>query len=748
TRGASARINGGRNRLNEIQLDGITAVNVSGGNVAYTPMVDALQEFKVLTNSFSAEYGRTGGGVILATIKSGTNSFRGTVFEFMRNDALNGRNFFALPKQPKPALRQNQFGAALGGPIRKDTTFFFADWQGTRVRTAATRVSSVPTPGMREGNFASGFNPIYDPATSRPDGRGGVLRDPFAGNIVPRSRMDPAAVRIVEHYPLPNGPGLANNYTLSGPGRRRDDQGDLRLDHSLGDRVKLMGRHSLSDSGNVPSPAFATAGNPSNYPSRGRQQNSGLSYIHTFAPREINELRAGFNRVHSRSVAPTWGGQWPSRLGVPNVPEDVFPRINISGLTSIGNDRSQPSVLRAVSYQLADNFILIRGRHYLKAGFDLRRSYMNNYGPTNPSGEFSFSALQTGLLNVSRSGVAMASFLIGEGSGFQFLPGLSSYLQFPSYDFYFQDDFKLSSRLTLNFGVRYEPAFHWIEKYNRISSFNPGKRTLELAGVDGAPRHFYRNDHNNFGPRFGLAYSLTPRMVARLGYGVYYTSATVASNPGTPLEAAFPWARSFDLPPTTLPIDPLFNLSRFPGGASTFDTTGRTAGEIVYFDPASRTPYMQSWNVAIQRELRANLSLEVAYAGTSGTKLYTPGSNLNQIPPELLGPPEKFGGLAPQQRRPFPEFQNIAYNTFGASSIYHSLQVKAEQRFAGGLGFLASYTWSKALDNGSGLFPSDNSNVGSAFRLQNRYDMRGERSIAADDQGHRFVVSYTYDLPW
>lgn len=765
TRGASARINGGRNRLNEIQLDGITAVNVSGGNVAYTPMVDALQEFKVLTNSFSAEYGRTGGGVILAAIKSGSNRFHGTVFEFLRNDALNARNFFARPQDRKPVLKENQFGAAVGGPIRKDKTFFFADWQGSRRRTAATRTSSVPTPAMRRGDLSELLgsrigtdalgrpilrNQAYSPATQRRLPTGQTVRDPFEGNIVPRDLWDAAAARALEYYPVPNGPGLANNFVLSGPGRVRIDQADLRIDHNWGERIKLMGRHSINDNADVPSPTFPTEGNPANYPSRGRLQNSAFSYIHTFSPRVINELRLGFNRVHSRITAPTFGANFPSKLGVPNVPLDVFPRFNISGLTTIGTDRSRPNISRTASYQLVDNFTFMRGRHYFKAGFDFRRGYLNNFSPTNASGEFSFGVLQTGLPGVSNTGVALGSFLLGLGSGFQFLPGLSSYLQFPTYDFYFQDDFKFSSRLTLNFGLRYEPAFHWTEKYNRISNFSPEKQVLDFAGVDGAPRHFYPDDYNNFGPRFGLAYSLPSwKTVVRLGYGLYHASAPVASNPGTPLEAAFPWARSFALPSVPLG-EPLFSLSRFPGGASTFDTTGRTAGEIVFFDRKSRAPYMQSWNLTIQRELRASLSLEAAYAGTKGTKLYTPGSNLNQVPPQLLGPPEKFGGLTSQQRRPFPDHQSIAYNTFGVSSIYHSLQMKAEQRFAGGLGFLAAYTWSKSIDNGSGLFPGDNPQIGghSAFRLQNRYDMRGERSISADDQGHRFVLSYTYDLPW
>ncbi|MBI4472445.1 MAG: carboxypeptidase regulatory-like domain-containing protein, partial [Acidobacteria bacterium] len=385
TSGASTRINGGRNRLNEVQLDGVTAINVKGGGVGYTPMVDALQEFKILTNSFSAEYGRTGGGVIIATIKSGANAFHGTAFEFLRNDVLNARNFFARPADKKPVLRQNQFGFALGGPIRRDRTFFFADWQGTRIRTASVRTSSVPTSALRNGDF-TGFNPIYDSATTRIVNNQ-VVRDPFPKNIIPSDRFDPAAVKILAFYPQPNGPGIARNYVLTGPGRDDAKQGDLRIDHNLGTSVKLMGRYSINDSDNSPSPTFPTDGNPANYPALGRQQNGAFSYLHTLTSTVINEVRLGFNRVYSEVASPTFGKEFPRQLGIPGVPQDVFPRINITGFSSIGNDRSRPVLLRATGVQMVDNFSFIRGRHFLKLGFDLRRSYMNNFNPTNASGE-------------------------------------------------------------------------------------------------------------------------------------------------------------------------------------------------------------------------------------------------------------------------------------------------------------------------------------------------------------------------
>lgn len=770
--GASSRISGGRNRLNEIQLDGVTAVNVGNGNVGYTPMIDALQEFKILTNSFSAEFGRTGGGVIVATLKSGTNTLRGTAFEFHRNEAFNARNFFARRENPKPVLRFNQFGFAFGGPIRKDNTFFFGDWQGTRTRTASTRVSTVPTEAMRRGELA-GIGTVFDPLTTGADGS----RTAFPGNVIPSTRLDPAAVKILEYYPLPNLPGRTNNYVLSGPGREGADQGDIRVDHTLSASDRLMLRYSINDSGRSPSPNFPTLGNPDNYTSSGRQQNAVASHSHTFGAGAINELRFGFNRIESETLAPTDGMDFPNKLGVPNVPPDVFPRINMTGLTSIGTARSSPSSSLATSYQIVDNLTVIRGRHLLKAGFDFRRSTYQPYSPTNASGEFSFTATQTANLVGGRptGGDAFGSFLLGLGSGFQFLPGLRSGLSVPTFDAYIQDDVKVTSRLTINAGVRWEPGFHFTEKENRISSFDPqatcaqqsrlmqgtsaqvncarfapGATTLMLAGVNGAPRHFYRNDWNNLGPRLGFAFSVRPRTVMRAGYGISYATPATASNPGTPLEAAFPWARSFSVPPVARLGDPLFVLSRFPGGASDFDATGRTAGEIVWFDPESVTPTMQSWNLTVQRELARSVSIEIAYAGTKGTHLYSPGTNLNQVPPELLGPPEQFGGATPQERRPFPEFNNIALNAFGSSSIYHALQTKVEKRTSVGLSLLLAYTFSKSIDDGSGLFPGDNPNTGGAgsFRRQNRYDQQGERSISADDQTHRLTISYSYGLPF
>ncbi|MCL4401755.1 MAG: TonB-dependent receptor [Acidobacteria bacterium] len=746
--GSTARVNGGRGGGNDILIDGIVAENSKGGATIYTPMVDALQEFKVLTASYSAEYGRTSGGVIIAAIKSGTNRFRGSMFEFLRNDALNTRNFFAPRGAPDPMLRRNQFGGTVGGPILRDKLFFFVDWEGTRLRQGNVQTSSVPTATMRAGDFSTGFKRIYDPATSSLDSAGKLTRTPFPGNRVPANRFDPVAVRILQYYPPPTAPGNINNFVSTEPARSRNDQGDIRLDYNISSAIQLMMRYSANNGRSEPGRRYPTDGNPGTYPADDWQQLGGFSYIHTLGPRMVNELRVGLSRDRRQITPGTLGADFAGKLGLAGVPPTVFPRFGIAGLTEIGNRQNGMQIRRTMYYQLVDNFTLIRGRHYLKFGFDFRRAQMNNFQPDNPSGTFGFGELQTGLLTGS-SGVGLASFLLGYGSGASISPGVMSYLRFPTYDFYVQDDFKVSPRLTLNMGLRYEPSFSWREKYDRISWLDLDVGHIVFAGRDGQRRTNFPNDYMGLGPRFGAAYSLPQwKSVVRLGYGINFITAPTASNTGTVwLEAAYPWGATFQFPALARPTDWSYKLSQFPGMGrpltleqcqASIATCGNSS-QVSYYDPNARMTYIQSWNFTVQRELRSNLALEVGYVGTKGTRLFTRRTRFNQLPAELLGPPEKFGGKNPQKRSFLPNYSNVGLLNFGSSSIYHSLQAKVEQRFSSGLDFTVAYTWSKNIDDCSATFGDS---------IQDRYNMRAERAATQGDQKHRLVGSYVYELPW
>ena len=742
-----SRINGGQARTNEIEINGIVDQSARGGQATYYPNVDALEEFKVLTADFSAEYGGSaGGGVILATIKSGTNSLHGTAFEFLRNQDMNARNFFLNPTQPKQEFLQNRFGASAGGPAIKDKLFLFGDWEAIRNRQAAVNTTSVPTSAMRAGNFsASSFPIIYDPATSTIDNSGTVHRTAFPGNIIPTSRFDPVAVNVLPYYPQPTSGGNANNYTLDVPTRTRVDQAELRADYYLSDRIKLMGWECVFDMFQAYSPFYPNVADTSNGPTRKRRQNGGFNIVYTISPTITNEFKGGFDRDFTRTTAYSANGDYPQKLGIPNTPQTVFPPFVISGLSTIGDGGASSTYLRrATFYELGDNLSFIRGRHYFKAGVDFRYHIDSNFQPNYPSGQFSFSASQTGLVGVT-SGLGIASFLLGLGNTAQINLGAINYLTAPNYAAFLQDDFRASSRLTLNLGVRWEPSVNYDEKYNRLAWFDSSVGHLVFPGVNGERDTTYPNNYRHFSPRVGLAYSLPSwKAVVRAGYGVTFTDPSTLSaySAGALEEQPYPFSGAQTLPPLVRPTDAAFQLSKFQGFPvvpteqtclANLSTCG-TSASLISYDSNTHMPYMQSWNFTVQRELFGAMALQAGYVGTKGTNLYTGGNSLLQLPPQLLGPPEQFGGLSPQQRSAFPAFSSITLATFGGESTYNALQVRADKRLAGDFAFGVSYTWSKCLED-----------VGTA---QNLYNRRANKGLCNTDSGQRLVSSYLYQLPF
>jgi hypothetical protein len=745
--GDISRINGGQARTNEIEINGIVDQSSRGGQATYYPNVDALEEFKVLTANFSAEYGGTaGGGVILSTIKSGTNGLHGTLFEFLRNQDMNARNFFLNPTLPKQEFLQNRFGASAGGPIIKNKFFLFGDWEAIRNRQAAVNTTSVPTDAMRAGNFSgSGFPVIYDPATTTINASGTVQRTAFPGNQIPVSRFDPVAVNVIAYYPQPTSGGTANNYTLDVPTRTRVDQAELRADYYLSDRIKLMGWECVFDMFQAYSPFYPDVADTSNGPTRKRRQNGGFNLVYTISPTITNEFKGGFDRDFTRTTAYSANGDYPEKLGLPNIPQTVFPPFVISGLSTIGDGGASSTYLRrATFYELGDILSFIRGRHYFKAGVDIRYHIDSNFQPNYPSGQYSFAANQTGL-GTGSTGLGMASFLLGLGNSAQISSGAINYLTAPNYAAFLQDDFRASSRLTLNLGVRWEPSVNYDEKYNHLAWFDPSVGHVVFAGVDGERDSTYPNHYRNFSPRVGLAYSLPSwKAVVRAGYGVTFTDPSILSaySAGALEEQPFPFNAAETLPPLVLPTNAAFQLSTFQGFAATPTeqsclaniTTCGTSASLIAYDSKTHMPYMQSWNFTVQRELFGTLALQASYVGTKGTNLYTGGNSLLQLPPQLLGPPAEFGGLSPQQRDPFPAYSSITLATFGGESTYNALQVRADKRLSNDFALGLSYTWSKCLED-----------VGTA---QNLYDRAANKGRCTTDSGQRLVTTYVYQLPF
>lgn len=421
-------------RVNEFLYDGISVLQPEPGQVAFWPVIDAIQEFRVETNSPSAEFGRFNGGVINLSTKSGTNDLRGSLFEFLRNEALNARNLFAPQTPvdpPKPLFRRNQFGFVLGGPLTRNRTFFFADYQGTRQLIGWVRISTVPTLLQRQGTFtesAGGKIPtIYDPATTRGVADGGFTRDPFAENLIPASRMDPVALRLLERYPLPNRPGTANNYRRVGNESTEQDQFDIRLDHRFSDRDQIFGRVSYAhDSTNPVAPLADGSGSVTSGvlgPSSTTGHSFASSYLHIFSPSLANELRVGYTRRSIDRRALLLGEPPSKNLGLPGVPSNSafgneLPTFLIDGFQQLGPPPNTNTDFHTEVPQIVDMLSSQHGRHFLKLGLDLRWERMDVLQPPSPTGAFRFSALFTDLPGKTGTGFPLASFLLGQVQNF------------------------------------------------------------------------------------------------------------------------------------------------------------------------------------------------------------------------------------------------------------------------------------------------------------------------------------------
>jgi hypothetical protein len=763
---------GGRFSANEVTLDGVDNNTVSNAGaigrngIAVVPSVDAVQEFKVKTNNFSAEFGHAAGAVINATIKNGTNQFHGTVFEFLRNNDLDANNFLTnAAGQKRAPFHQNQFGAAVGGPIVHNRTFFFADYQGTRQALAAgSAITDVPPAALRGGDFSKVSTLIYDPATRQVGPNGVVIADPFPGNIIPQNRLNASSVAIAGLVPQPNFGGagaLARNFFYQPARFSNTDQGDIRVDQTLSTKNNLYGRFSIAQNhqpavGNFP--GFIGGGASS-------QDNSAqavLSDVHIFTPSLVNEFRFGYVR-HNGSIFGTGqeGFGFAQQHNVAMFPAPVlgFPNIvfNYSGQLSgtaefTGWGGGDPNLNVENRFQFADSVSWTHGAHAVKFGADIRRERFDTLKGTPFFGQEIYGATFTSSSNAAGSGLPLADFLLGYPSFIQGTPMIDWGRQRSIYfGGFVQDDWKLTRSLTLNIGLRYELFTQPVDARDLGSLFNIANGQYALPGKNGYSRAIVDGDHNNLGPRLGLAWQASRRLVVRGGAGLFYgerdqnqqvtqfsgnlPNVPVVSLPSVSATQTVAPPYTINTPIKVVPTDP--SLASFTA-ASPFVGTIRSQG---FHD--ARDPMLYQGNFDIQYQATSTVLLEVSYSGALGHDLSSLFINVNQIPFQAA-----VQGLNKQANRPFPYINGTVIPSFStATNDYNSVNFRVEKRYSKGLALLVNYTIQKNLESG-GAGPDAYTQNGGTSVAMDTYNIARERSVAPIDIPQVFTASVAYELPF
>lgn len=717
-------VNGQRNQSNNFLLDGATNNDTFNSGFVHRPPPDALQEFKILTHSYDAEYGRNAGSVVNVATRSGTNEWHGSAWEFFRNDALQARNFFSLDK---PELQQNQFGGAAGGPVKRNKWFVFGYYEGflNTEGTADQRV--VLTEAQRAGDFSQNSPVIRDPATGQP----------YANNRIPTNRLDPVALALLDRFvPLPN---FGANQFVRAPSLTDDrHQFGARSDLQASEKNALFARYLFSDI-SIGNPIAGSNFSPSGQNFESTLQDVMVSDIYTLSPTAINVARFNVNRIFAKPQttsdipAADLGFQTPntqpSAVGVPFV--------SLAGFFSVGDGDQifAERVNNAINF--TDDLSVVAGPHSIKAGFNMLRETVKVAFLNRPNGDHTFSGVYTGS--------AAADFLLGQsvryrqGGGDPIKEGTGSL-----YGLYVQDEFRAAPGLTLNFGVRWEIPIPFKEAEDRVNGWRPGARStvfpdapagLLYPGDPGVPRGIINTDLNNFAPRLGAAYDVfgNGKTVVRGGWGMFYDTIpqqgdifqNILAPPFNPLTQL-----DFGNNETTPRLaNPLFSS---PGGLVT--TGFPTPLTFIGWDLSKefRTPVVHHYDVTLQQQLPLDTAIEVAYVGARGKNL----TGFLEDNVGIVNPGQTVRGA-----RENPDFALVRPTYSEFESWYDSLQVSYRRRPTRGISFLTAYTWSHALDHVSGL------NIGSAERPQDGRSLADIKGNAQFDVRHRVVFSYTWELP-
>jgi hypothetical protein len=794
-------VNGQLGYSNGFLLDGTENHSNILGISVIVPNPDALEEFKVTSSNYDAQFGNVSGALMQAATKSGTNEFHGSAFEYLRNDFFNAADPFS---GVDPPIRWNQFGGTVGGPIRKNTLFGFFGYQGTRRNLGGTVITTVPTADERSGNLTSLLgnyicadgstsatgcaSPAYVTTTqgTKVPAQGGMVFDPSTGNPDGTGRQAistngqvnvitpaPAIQKLLSYIPLPNFGGagqIYNNYETTVRETSNADQYDGRVDYNIGSKHHIFGRYSLANFLLYGPGAFGVvAGGPSPFGYAGdspsRNQSLALGYTFTVTPSLIADFRFGYYRYRVHSL-PQGYGSTPAldagltglnRGGADTSGMPAF-YINGNGGFDFGyalgvNSCNCPLSETENQFQWVSNWTKQAGNHTIEWGVDIRRNQQRRIdSSTHRAGEVSFGDSVTGNAQIdtlangnASTGAALASFLLGQPSGFvqQFTgPGFYPALRQTRLFGFGQDTWRITPKLTLTFGLRYENYLPQVgAQPGSAATFDPATGEVVVAGIGGVPRNMGIKPYNlGFAPRLGIAYRLFPKTVLRAGYGRSFNGAGVgavfAQNPEVDPPVQFVQNLTQPNPYTTAiptfltsgppapPTPPIGSNGRYPlpNGVSVY----------FYFSPLDsyRIPLSDSWNFTVQHEVTNKLSVEAAYVGNVGRHLFT-NPNENQAVP---GP----GDYGP--RRPFYKFgdtQAIYAVCNCDNSSYNALQIKVQRRVAEGLDFLASYTWSKALDNGEG-----------GYGFSNNYNIKADHGPASFDRTHAFTLMHNWDLPF
>ena len=803
--------NGSRNSTSDVLIDGVTVTTVEQNSgitdLKFSPSVDVVQEFKMQTNFFSAEYGQTGGAVVNMVTKSGTNDFHGTGYYFLRHSDLNSNAWFSnRSNRQRPYYRRDQFGGVIGGPVIRNKTFFLASYEYTKSKSPFSQTYTFPTLLQRDGDFSKTFNSsgqlmtIYNPFDTFTNAQGNIERRPFANNVIPKSMMDPVALKALAFFPKPNQASSSvtetNNWFGEGINKSDGHQMNFKGDHNMGDKNRLTGRYSYVRGQGSPVNLFGE-GDPSYTYNDGPNKSTSHSTVAEFTRAQSPTLLWSFRYglTYSTYVRNPFTSFDLTTLGFPkymldNATVKVFPTIGPDGYTDIGTEGWLIMDRQEGVHHFSTSASKFAGGHSMKFGGEYRKNFLDYAQPGYPSGQYSFSrgiTCKDRFTCPGNEGNGLATMLLGWWTSNQFHIDPKVFTRSAYWGFFFQDDWKLTRNLTINLGLRYDFDVPRWEKENRQSYWDLDAQSavvvpnLNTKGVlkfnDDSNRSPFNSDMNNIQPRVGLAWAVNNKTSLRVGYGLFYqlSRATVFGHTGAGFNVNSSSNSSLDSNATLYAKlnNPYPDGMLVPPGRALGDKTFLGLGAGTILGSNSRNPEYHSWNFSIQRELPLASVVEINYTGSRGIHLFLPVTTLSPLHPQYWSmgrtalntavPNPMYGQITDPKAtnlknptiqlwrllRPMPQFDGTSVGTAEpprADSNYHALQLKWEKRFSQGLTMLAHYTWSKMIDDAS--YGSGNYGwLGGNSSLQYIWNLGLERSLSSHDINHRAVITGAYQLP-